>query len=146
MLKMFIGEFQHNMDTKGRLIIPSKFREQLSETFVLTRGLDGCIFLYPDTAWENLQMKMKNLPLSKKNARAFVRFFYSAAAESSLDHQGRVRLPQTLIDYAKIEKACRIVGVNERIEIWSEASWQEQIAEISDDFEELSEDLFDFGI
>ncbi|MDO4670277.1 MAG: division/cell wall cluster transcriptional repressor MraZ [Aerococcus sp.] len=143
---MLMGEYQHNMDGKGRLIIPAKLRTELGDTFIVTRGLDGCVFGYPKPAWEAVQEQMQQLPLAKKNARAFMRFFYSAAAEVTVDKQGRINLPQSLISYAKLDKACRIIGVNERIEIWDEATWQEMTSNIADSFEEIAEDLFDFGL
>lgn len=143
---VLMGEYQHNLDGKGRLIIPAKLRVDLGETFVVTRGLDGCIFGYPLPAWEALKQQMTALPLAKKNARAFTRFFYSAAAEVSVDKQGRINLPQSLITFAALDKACRIIGVNERIEIWDEARWQQTAAEIEDSFEDIAEDLFDFGL
>ncbi|WP_414966227.1 division/cell wall cluster transcriptional repressor MraZ, partial [Lactiplantibacillus plantarum] len=97
---MFMGEFEHSVDTKGRLIIPAKFREQLGEQFVVTRGMDGCLFGYPMTEWTVLQEKLKALPVNRKDARAFVRFFYSAATECELDKQGRINLPKSLRDHA----------------------------------------------
>ncbi len=101
---MLMGEFQHNIDAKGRLIVPSKLREELGEKFVLTRGLDGCLFGYPMSEWENLEAKLNEMPLAKKDARTFVRFFYSAATECELDKQGRINIPSTLRNYAALTK------------------------------------------
>lgn len=143
---MLIGEYKHNMDAKGRIIMPAKFREKLGTTFILTRGLDGCLFGYPMEQWEILQEKMKQLPLSKKDARAFVRFFYSAAVEAEIDKQGRINIPNTLLDYAKIEKECRIVGVSDRIEIWSNTKWEEFAEAAEDSFEDIAENMIDFGL
>ena len=140
-----MGEFQHNIDAKGRLIVPSKFRESLGESFIVTRGLDGCLFGYPKEAWSELEEKLKQLPLAKKESRQFTRFFYSGAVECSLDKQGRINLPKTLIDYAKLEKSCYLIGVSERIEIWSEDRWKEVSASAGASFEELAEDMIDFG-
>lgn len=140
-----MGEFQHNIDAKGRLIVPSKFRESLGESFIVTRGLDGCLFGYPQEAWSELEEKLKQLPLAKKESRQFTRFFYSGAVECSLDKQGRINLPKTLIDYAKLEKSCYLIGVSERIEIWSEERWKEVSASAGASFEELAEDMIDFG-
>ncbi len=140
-----MGEFQHNIDAKGRLIVPSKFRESLGESFIVTRGLDGCLFGYPQEAWSELEEKLKQLPLAKKESRQFTRFFYSGAVECSLDKQGRINLPKTLIDYAKLEKSCYLIGVSERIEIWSEDRWKEVSASAGASFEELAEDMIDFG-
>ena len=140
-----MGEFQHNIDAKGRLIVPSKFRESLGESFIVTRGLDGCLFGYPKEAWSELEEKLKQLPLAKKESRQFTRFFYSGAVGCSLDKQGRINLPKTLIDYAKLEKSCYLIGVSERIEIWSEDRWKEVSASAGASFEELAEDMIDFG-
>lgn len=97
---MFMGEFQHNIDQKGRIIIPSKFREGLGDRFVITRGLDQCLFAYPMEEWKRLEEKLKKLPLTKKDARAFTRFFFSGAVECEFDKQGRINIPQTLRKYA----------------------------------------------
>lgn len=143
---MLMGEYMHNIDIKGRLIMPAKLREDLGEKFVITRGLDGCIFGYPLENWEKLQDKLKQLPLAKKDARAFTRFFYSAAAEVEVDKQGRINIPQTLITFAEIEKECRIIGVSDRIEIWSEKRWLEFADDVSDSFEDIAENMLDFGL
>lgn len=141
---MFMGEFQHNIDTKGRLIIPAKFRDELGAQFVITRGMDGCLFGYPLTEWQKLEKKLQSLPLTKKDARAFVRFFYSAATETELDKQGRVTLPLTLREYATLTKNCVIIGVSNRIEIWNEEKWQEFSAETAENFDEIAETMIDF--
>ncbi|CZQ94705.1 mraz protein [Trichococcus palustris] len=143
---MLMGEFKHNIDAKGRLIMPAKFREELGDTFIITRGLDGCLFGYPMDQWEALQEKMKQLPLAKKDARAFTRFFYSAATEAEIDKQGRINIPKNLLDFAKIEKECRIVGVSDRIEIWSNAKWEEFTEEAEENFEDIAEKMNDFGL
>lgn len=143
---MLMGEYKHNMDAKGRIIMPAKFREELGASFILTRGLDGCLFGYPMEQWEIMQEKMKQLPLSKKEARSFVRFFYSAAIEAEIDKQGRINIPKTLLDYAKIEKECRIIGVSDRIEIWSNDQWEEFAEDAADSFEDIAENMIDFGL
>lgn len=143
---MLMGEYKHNIDGKGRLIIPAKLREDLGDHFVITRGLDGCIFGYPEESWELVQEKLKKLPMAKKEARAYTRFFYSSASEVEIDKQGRINLPQSLIDYAHLTKACRIIGVSERIEIWDEEHWLKMSEDISESFEDLAENLFDFGL
>ncbi|WP_025728763.1 division/cell wall cluster transcriptional repressor MraZ [Atopobacter phocae] len=140
---MLIGEYQHSIDSKGRLIIPVKFRDELTSQFILTRGLDGCLFGYPKSSWDTVQEKLKNLPLSKKDARAFVRFFYSAASEVEIDKQGRVNIPKTLIEFANIEKECRIVGISDRIEIWSKERWQKFAEETEENFDDLAEHMID---
>lgn len=143
---MLIGEYKHNTDAKGRIIMPAKFREELGTTFILTRGLDGCLFGYPMEQWAILQEKLKQLPLSKKDARSFVRFFYSAAVEAEIDKQGRINIPNNLLEYAKIEKECRIVGVSDRIEIWSNTRWEEFAESAEDSFEDIAENMIDFGL
>lgn len=142
---MFMGEYQHNIDTKGRLIVPAKFREQLGEKFVVTRGMDGCLFGYPMNDWENFTKKMQDLPLSKAQARQFTRHFFSQASENELDKQGRINIPAPLRNYANLEKNCVIVGVSNRIEIWDEAKWQEIMAESEENFDEIAENMIDFG-
>ncbi|MDR0922666.1 MAG: division/cell wall cluster transcriptional repressor MraZ [Lactobacillales bacterium] len=142
---MFMGEFQHNIDTKGRLIVPAKFREQLGEKFVVTRGLDGCLFGYPMDAWKEFTEKSQDLPLAKADARKFTRFFFSAASDSELDKQGRINIPATLRKYANLSKGCVIVGVNNRIEIWDEERWEEYTADSEENFDEIAESMIDFG-
>lgn len=141
-----MGEFQHNIDAKGRIIIPAKLREDLGSKFVITRGLDGCVFGYPLDNWEKIQEKLKQLPLAKKEARAFTRFFYSAAAEAEIDKQGRINIPTTLVNYANLEKECLVLGVSDRIEIWSKEKWENVSSEIEESFEEIAEDMLDFGL
>ena len=143
---MLMGEFQHNIDAKGRIIIPAKLREDLGAKFVITRGLDGCVFGYPLDNWEKIQEKLKQLPLAKKEARAFTRFFYSAAAEAEIDKQGRINIPSTLVDYASLEKECLVLGVSDSIEIWSKTKWESVSSEIEESFEEIAEDMLDFGL
>ncbi|EOL48929.1 protein MraZ [Enterococcus phoeniculicola] len=143
---MFMGEFQHNIDAKGRLIVPSKLREKLGEKFVVTRGLDGCLFGYPLSEWEKLEEKLSEMPLAKKDARTFVRFFYSAATECEIDKQGRINIPSTLRTHAQLAKGCVIIGVSNRIEIWDEARWQEFSAEAEENFDEIAETMIDFGL
>ncbi|RRG09518.1 MAG: transcriptional regulator MraZ [Lactobacillus sp.] len=142
---MFMGEYSHSIDTKKRLIIPAKFREELGTQFVVTRGMDGCLFGYPMSEWQVLEGKLKELPLTKKDARSFVRFFYSAATECELDKQGRINLPATLCQHAGLEKKCVIVGVSDRIEIWSEDRWNSFADEAEENFDEIAEKM-DFGL
>ena len=143
---MFMGEFQHSIDAKGRLIIPAKFRKKLGENFVVTRGLDGCLFGYPQDEWEKLEAKLNEMPLAKKDARLFVRFFYSAATECELDKQGRINIPQSLRQHANLEKSCVIVGVSNRIEIWDETRWQAFTDAAEENFDEFAESMIDFGL
>ena len=137
-LAMLMGEYQHNIDAKGRLIVPSKFREELGEKFVVTRGMDGCLFGYPLNGWSQLEAKLQEMPLAKKDARTFVRFFYSAATECEIDKQGRINIPANLRTHASLEKGCVVIGVSNRIEIWSDERWHA----FSD---ELAETMIDFG-
>lgn len=122
---MFIGEYQHAIDSKNRIIIPSKFREELGDAFILTKGLDGCLYAYPMDEWKVLETKLKKLPLTNRNARAFVRFFFSGANEITVDKQGRALVPQNLIEYASINKEIVSIGVSTRIEIWSKEKWND---------------------
>lgn len=141
-----MGEYQHTIDLKGRMIVPSKFREGLGEAFVLTRGLDQCLFGYPMSEWKTIEEKLKALPLTKKDARAFTRFFFSGATECELDKQGRVNIATPLLQYAKLEKECVVIGVSNRIELWSKPIWEKYVAEQEDSFEEIAENMIDFDI
>ncbi len=143
---MFMGEFHHNVDNKGRLIVPSKFRDNLGETFVLTRGLDQCLFGYPMDEWRQLEEKLKGLPLTKKDARAFTRFFFSGATECEIDKQGRINIASPLLQYAKLEKECVVLGVSNRIEIWSKNLWEDYFAESEESFADIAENMIGFDI
>ncbi|ANF97697.1 division/cell wall cluster transcriptional repressor MraZ [Paenibacillus bovis] len=143
---MFMGEYQHNIDDKGRIIIPAKFRELLGPSFVVTRGLDHCLFVYPMEEWSLLEQKLKSLPLMKADARAFTRFFFSGALEGEWDKQGRVNLPVNLRQYARLEKECVIIGVSNRVEIWSQAIWEQYYNESEQSFNEIAEKLVDFDL
>lgn len=143
---MFMGEFQHNIDAKGRIIVPAKFREGLGDMFVVTRGLDECLFVYPMDEWKVLENKLKKLPLTKKDARAFTRFFFSGAVECEVDKQGRVNIPQPLRTYATLEKECVVIGVSNRIEFWSKDKWTTYFNDSEESFAEIAENLLDFDI
>jgi len=145
-MDMFMGEYQHNIDIKGRMIVPAKFREELGETFVITRGLDQCLFAYPMEEWKLLEEKLKTLPLTKKDARTFTRFFFSGAIECEVDKQGRINIPQNLRTYSVIEKECVVIGVSNRVEIWSKEKWDDYVLESEESFEDLAENLMDFDI
>ena len=145
-LSMFMGEFQHSIDAKGRLIVPSKLREKLGEKFVVTRGLDGCLFGYPLSEWEKLEEKLNEMPLAKKDARTFVRFFYSAATECEIDKQGRINIPATLREHAALMNSCVIIGVSNRIEIWDEARWPAFTTEAEENFDEIAETKIFLGL
>jgi len=142
---VFIGEYKHSLDTKNRMILPSKFREELGEKFVLTKGLDGCLYVYPMNEWKILEEKLKTLPLTSKDARAFVRFFFSGANEITIDKQGRALIPQNLLEYGQIFKDIVSIGVMTRIEIWSKERWDEYNS--SDiDLNEIAEKMTELGI
>ncbi len=143
---MFMGEYKHNLDTKGRIIVPSKFRDLLSEQFVITRGLDRCLFAYTMDEWSRIEEKLKTLPLTKKDARKFTRLFFSGATNVEIDKQGRINIPQNLRDYAGLSKDCTVIGVSSRIEIWDTESWEDFYTESEDNFEEIAEDLIDFDL
>ena len=141
---MFMGEYNHTVDTKGRLIVPSKFREQLGDEFVVTKGLDGCLFVYSKSEWENIEEKFRNVPLTTKDARKFARFFLAGAASCEVDKQGRILLPVVLREYAGIEKDVVSVGVFNRVEIWDKDKWQESNS--YDDMDEIAEHMADLGL
>ena len=141
---MLMGEYHHNIDDKKRLIIPSKFREEIGDKFVVTRGLDGCLFVYSLNDWEKIINKLKTLPFTKKDARTFMRFFLSAASICEFDKQGRINLVNSLIEYAEIKKECVIIGVNDRLEIWAVERFNETLSD-SESLSLIAENLFDGG-
>ena len=143
---MFMGEYIHTIDNKGRLIFPAKFREELGEKFIATKGLDKCLFVYSPAVWANLENKLDQLSLAKREARDFVRFFFGGAAELEVDKQGRVLLPASLREYANLDKDVVVVGVSNRIEIWGKEAWDKYNAEISADVTNIAETLVDLGI
>ena len=136
---MFMGEYNHTIDTKGRLIIPSKFRELLGEQFVVTRGLDGCLFLFPMDEWLAYEEKLKKLPMADKNARAFSRFFTAGATLCDIDKQGRALIPATLREFANFDKEVILAGLLNRIELWSKARYEE--INTFDNMDEIAEQL-----
>ncbi|MGN1323754.1 MAG: division/cell wall cluster transcriptional repressor MraZ [Bacilli bacterium] len=139
---MLIGEFHHNIDDKNRLIIPAKFRDEIGDKFVLTRGLDGCLFIYSLSNWEKIVDKLKNLPFTKKDARTFMRFFLSGATICEFDKQGRININTSLIEYAKIKKECAIIGVNDRLEIWALEDFNNLMDNNKDNLSDIAENLF----
>ena len=139
---MFMGEFHHSIDEKGRLIIPSKFRTELGESFVITRGLENCLFVYSLVEWNKITDKLRKLPFTKQNARNFNRFLLSGATITELDKQGRINIPSTLVGFAHLDKDCVIIGVNDRLEIWSKSKWEDFFSENSDKLSDIAEDLF----
>ena len=141
---MFMGEFQHNLDDKQRLTIPSKFREELGERFVATKGLDSCLFLYPLTEWRNIENKLKELPLTNADARAFVRFFLSGATECEPDKQFRIIIPDNLREHGRLERECMVIGVSSRVELWARAEWEKYSQKAQLNYESIAEKLIGF--
>lgn len=143
---MFMGEYHHNLDSKGRLIIPAKLRNQIGEKMVFTRGMEGCIFGYTMETWHEIEAKLAKLPLTKRNVRSFMRLFYSGAMESEFDKQGRVNLTTTLKKHAELTKECVIVGVSNRIEIWSQERWDNFADEANQNYDDIAENLDDIEL
>lgn len=141
---MFMGEYNHAIDTKGRLIIPAKFRESLGDEFVVTKGLDGCLFVYPITEWKAFEEKLRTLPLTNKDARKFSRFFLAGAATCDVDKQGRILVPAVLREFAQLEKDVVLVGVLSRIEIWSKAKWED--TNVYDNMDDIAEHMEELGL
>lgn len=143
---MFIGEYQHTLDPKNRVIMPAKFREKLGDSFVMTKGLDNCLFVYSQNEWSIVEEKLKSLPMTNKDARAFVRFFFAGASECELDKQGRMVMPTNLKEYAKIDKELVIIGVSTRIEIWSREEWNKFNGDANISYEDVAEKMSQLGI
>lgn len=141
-----MGEFLHTIDNKGRLILPAKFREELGDTFVITKGLDNCLFIYSKAEWAVIEEKVKKLPLAKPEARAFVRFFFSGAAEVECDRQGRVLLPNNLREFGGLDKDVVVIGVSSRIEVWAKNAWDNYNSVIAPSVAQMAENLTDLGI
>ena len=139
-----MGEYNHTIDAKGRLIIPSKFRDSLGDEFVVTKGLDGCLFVYDNKEWSAFEEKLKSLPLTNKDARQFVRFFLAGATLAEVDKQGRILVPANLREFAALEKEVVLVGVASRVEIWSKARWEDTAS--YDDVEEIAEHMAELGL
>ena len=140
---MLMGEFHHNIDDKGRLIIPSKFRSELGDKFVVTRGLDKCLFVYSMKEWEKNVSRLKSLPFTNKDARTFTRFFLSGAVECEFDRQGRINITSPLVSYAGLKTKCVIIGVNDHLEIWDEDAFNKFLDDNSSSLEDIAENLFD---
>lgn len=141
MISMFMGEYHHTIDDKGRIIIPSKIRYDLGEEFIITRGLDKCLFIYPKDEWNNIISKYKDLP-NTKDARNFMRFFLSGATLCSFDKQGRINIPIPLTAYAGLIKECVIIGVDDRLEIWAKDQFESFMLENESNMTEIAENLF----
>ncbi len=140
---MFIGEYIHNLDSKGRIIIPSRFRDELEDSFILTRGLDGCLTIYSLKQWEKIFEELNKLPNTKKATRQYIHMLTSKACECSFDNQGRIAIPAFLSKAVNIVKECAVIGVNDHIEIWDRETWETYYDQASDSFEEVAESLSD---
>lgn len=143
---MLIGEYEHSLDVKGRLIMPAKLREDVGEKFIITKGLDGCLFGFSLNEWANFEEKLKSLPLTNKNARDFVRFFLSGAVECEIDKQGRFLVASNLREYASMEKEVVIIGVGTRIEFWSIDKWKKYNSSDNISADDLAENMTMLGI
>ncbi len=139
---MFMGEYHHNIDEKGRLIIPAKFRETLGNKFIITRGIEKCLYIYSQEDWDKIVKKLNTLPFTKKDARIFIRSFFSGAALIEVDRQGRINIASPLVGHAGLTKECVIIGANDRIEIWDKASWDEFLNVNAEKLEDIAENLF----
>ena len=143
---MLMGEYAHSVDAKGRVIFPADFRAEVGETFIATKGLDNCLFLYSNEEWELLSGKLKALPMAKAEARAFARFFFSSARKMECDKQGRFLVPATLRAYAGLQKEVVLIGVSSRIELWGKEEWLKYNEEITPSVSSIAETLADLGI
>lgn len=146
MIVMLMGEFHHNIDEKRRIIMPSKLREELGNTIIITRGLEECLFIYSKEEWSQIVTKLKTLPFTKKDARSFTRMFLSGATETEFDKQGRIKLPLPLTEYATLLKECVIIGVNDRVEIWSKDNWNTFMNKSKEELSDLADHLFETDI
>lgn len=142
---MLMGEYRHSIDEKNRLVIPSKFRNELGNSFIITRGLDKCLFIYSEVEWSKIVNKLKTLPFTQRDARNFTRFFLSGAVNCEFDRSGRVSITSPLIDYAGINKDCVIIGANDRLEVWSREAWDNFLSINEENFADIAENLFSSG-
>ena len=143
---VFIGEYSHNLDEKGRLAVPKKFRTDLSKGAVVTRGLDNCLFLYTKNEWQKLAEKLANLPFSQANTRAFARLMLAGAMDVSIDKQGRIILPEYLRSFAGLNKNTIVAGLYNRLEIWDQKNWESYKAKTEKDSNKIAEEMFNLGI
>ncbi len=143
---MFIGEYSHNLDVKGRLAVPAKFRSKLEEGAVVTRGLDNCLFLYPKKEWGEIAKKLSSLPVSQSKARAFSRLMLAGAMDVEFDSQGRITLPEYLRKFANLDKRTIVAGLYDRLEIWNESDWEKYKEGAENDSSEIAEALGDLGV
>jgi len=143
---VLIGEYSHSLDVKGRLIMPAKLREDMGENFIITTGLDGCLFGFSMSEWQKFEDKLKTLPITNKNARNFVRFFLSGATECELDKQGRFLIPGKLREVASLDRDVTIIGAGTRIEIWNKEKWEEHNSEENLSIAEIEKNMEELGI
>ena len=143
---MFIGEYHHTIDDKGRIIIPAKFRDELGSNFVVTRGIESCLFVYPNKNWEQICEKLNSLPFTRKDARVFNRFFMSGATNVELDKQGRINISAPLIAHANLKKDCVVIGTGDRLEIWSKEDWDSFFNSNKDSMSDIAENLFNESV
>ncbi len=141
-----MGEYHHSLDDKKRLIIPSKLREDLGDYVIVTRGLEDCLFIYSQNAWNDIVNKLKTLPFTKKDARSFTRLFLSGATVCEFDKQGRITLKEPHTNYASLIKDCVIVGVNDRLEIWSKANWDNYFSNNKESMADVADHLFEVDL
>lgn len=141
---MFMGQYNHTIDTKGRLIVPSKFRERLGDEFVVSKGMDGCLFVYANEDWTTFEQKLTSLPLINKEARKFARFFLAGASQAEVDKQGRILIASNLREFAGLDKDVVLVGVGSRIEIWSLEKWEGM--DFDDDMDDISATMESLGL
>lgn len=143
---MFIGEYQHSVDSKGRVAIPAKFRATLKKGAVVTKGLDKCLFLYPKKDWEDLAKKTASLPISQKDARDFGRFLLAGAMDVEIDKQGRINLPVHLRKYANVKSSAVVAGLYNRLEIWNAGDWEKYKNSAEKDSSDIAEHLGNLGV
>lgn len=143
---MLLGEYNHTIDDKSRIIVPSKFRDDLGSNFVVTKGFDSCLFVFSISEWQNFENSLKTLPLTNENARKFVRYFSSGATECMVDKQGRILIPANLKEYAGLKKDVVVTGVSTRAEIWDKEKWNSYTSPDNIDLNEIAIHMSDFGI
>ena len=143
---MFLGKFLHTVDSKGRVTIPAKFRPNLAGGIVVTRGIDRCLYIYPQAEWDRLAGRVRELPLTKKDARSFVRFLFSEASDCMPDRQGRILIPGYLREYANLDSEIVIAGLDNRLEMWSSSAWHDDNSDLEKDAQTLAEKLGELGI
>lgn len=143
MAMQFMGEYNHSIDAKGRITVPSKFREKLGEQFIVTKGLDGCLWVFSSAEWESFSEKLTSLPVARKDARNFSRFFLAGATEAETDKMGRILIPQVLRDYAGLDKDAVLIGAGSRVEIWNKEAWEKEST--FDNVDDLAEQMGEWG-